>query len=225
MGDEPNSTPRPRSDRLVAWLDPKLILPFAQSLVILLVGWWIKDGVSLALQKRQLDLANVREMRELLLELSKPSQDLVAYRATASALAPFGSYAIVPLILVIQDGEANQSLAAETGLRIIAIRDPEIVTAELIKILNNRSRLYGWRAHLSAVRLLGELGAGRARHACESYWRALGGEAATDSTRALQCTSLVREDAAPTADQVMEVVLAVKGSLANLRSASGGRRS
>ena len=127
--------------------------PYLSGVVVLVIGFWLKDSVSLALQREQLDLAYVKDVRDLIQgfdsSTEQPSAD-----ANAIALAMYGEFAIVPLFERLQGGDVAQ-LAAERGLRLIGANDPATACPRFTKLLRDPSRRYTWQTHKTVVRLIG----------------------------------------------------------------------
>src|SRR4030095_12593964 len=92
--------------------------PYIGGLVVLLVGFWIKDSVTLALQREQLNLAYAQQMRDLVKDFDESSTPTDADR-NAIGLAMFGKYAIVPLLERLESGGDVLPLAAQRGLRLV----------------------------------------------------------------------------------------------------------
>jgi len=127
--------------------------PYLGGLVVLVVGFWLKDSVSLALSREQLDLAYVKDVRDMIEDFDasteQPSAD-----ANAIALAMYGKFAIVPLIERLQGGDVAQ-LAAERGLRLIGDNQPADACPRFTKLLGDLTRRYTWQTYKSVLRLIG----------------------------------------------------------------------
>jgi len=198
------------------WLDPKLVVPFLQALVILLVGWWIKDSVTLAISQKQLDLANVKEMRDLVRDLLEPDQAPGDYQSAAVALAPFGTYAISIFLELEQKGTDNQQMASEDGLRAVALAQPAAVAQELRRIIRNQTGFYSYTAHLFAIRMLAQMDVGKALAELEAYQaRVLSLE--SDSARLELLRQVVSEERPPGVDQVKRTLGTLDASIKALR--------
>ncbi len=204
--------------RWASWLDPKLIVPFVQTLVVLLVGWWIKDSVSLALTQKQLDLANVKEMRELVLVLLKPGLESEDYQSAAVALAPFGTYTISTFLQLEQEGSDFQQLASEAGLRAVALKEPKAVAEQLRRIIRNRTGFYSYSAHLFAIRMLAQMGVQESLPELEDYHTRLA-RAASDSLRLETWRSMVSENRRPDKLQLKRLMASLEASIRALRQA------
>lgn len=155
-----------RWDKAEVWVPP--LASFLQAVVLALLAFGLTGQVTAALEQRKLDLANVSEMRQLHLDLQTASTAIDA-NASAAALGSFGHYAVVPLVMVIEQGEPTRSAAAEDGLRSAALVDSVAVSRHMIRVLSNRTGLYSWHSHQFAIRLLGELGCRAAVPALEAY--------------------------------------------------------
>jgi hypothetical protein len=122
-------------------------------LVLAVAGFYINS----ALQRPQLELSNAKEIQTLLAKLGDPNVTKTDAEASAVTLAAFGSYSIGPLLSVLQNGGDIRIPAAEKGLRIIGITNSEPVCEALVRVLRNRTQLFNWLTHKSAIRLLGDL--------------------------------------------------------------------
>lgn len=215
-------TPAPRPNSRASWLDPKMIVPFVQTLVLLLVGWWIKDSVSLALTQKQLDLANLSEMRTLVAELLERDQSPEHYRSAAVALAPFGTYTITTFLQLEQEGTDNQQLACEAGLRAVALREPKAVAEQLRRIVRNRTGFYTYDAHLFAIRTLGIMDTRESLPDLEAYHARLA-QAASDSVRLRILRSIVSQNNAPGEMELPVLMASLEASIGALRQGRGDR--
>jgi hypothetical protein len=200
------------------WLDPKLIVPFLQAVVVLFVGWWIKDSVTIALTQKQLDLANVKEMRELVQNLLTPNQPLTAYQSAAVALAPFGMYTMGTFIQLEQEGSDNQQLASEAGIRALALKEPKAVAEQLRRIIRNRTGFYTYNTHLFAVRTLGQMDVKEALPELVSYQKYLAG-AGSDSLRLATWRQMVSENKEPGELQMKRLIASLEASIDAIRQA------
>jgi uncharacterized low-complexity protein len=144
---------QPRSG-LRDWL--QTLGPYLAGLVVLIVGFWLKDSVSLALQREQLDLNYVKDVRDMIEDFDASTEQPAA-DANAIALAMYGKYAIVPLIERLQGGDVAQ-LAAERGLRLIGDNEPAAACPRFTKLLDDPTRRYTWQTYKSVLRLIGVSG-------------------------------------------------------------------
>ena len=127
--------------------------PYLSGLVVLIVGFWLKDSVSLALQREQLDLAYVKDVRDLIKDFDSSTEQPSA-DANAIALAMYGQFAIDPLLERLQGGDVAQ-LAAERGLRLIGTNEPAAACPRLTKLLGDPAHRYTWQTHKTVIRLIG----------------------------------------------------------------------
>lgn len=153
---EGDSRPGPWLQR-VGVLAEKAVVP----VVVLVLGFALKDSVDQALRRRQLELSAASEIRGLVERLA--SSDREEARAAAVTLASFGDFAAVALARELQEAGTVGALAAEDGLRSLALSGSAEACDVLRRMVRNRTRLYDWRTHRRAVRLLGELGCEEAR--------------------------------------------------------------
>src|SRR5512143_551396 len=98
----PPSDPHPGA--LARWLDPGLIVPIVQAVLLALLGFFLTGRITNALEQRKLDLASVKEMQEQLLVLHRETVPADSASASAAALAAYGSYAVAPFIDLIDHG-------------------------------------------------------------------------------------------------------------------------
>jgi hypothetical protein len=138
------------------WLTP---------LTLAFVGFYINS----TLQKPQLELSNAKEIQGLLAKLDDPNVTKNDADAAAITMATFGTYSIGPLISVLQTGGDVRVPAAEKGLRIVGITNPEPACDRLVGVLNNRTQLFTWMTHKSVIRLLGDLNCQSSRSGLGSY--------------------------------------------------------
>jgi len=172
----PKPPPKGRGARLLAWMGaeaPK----FLAAVVLLVVTYWIKDSVDLAIKKQQLQLAYSKEMQTHLEHMAAANADRDTIERSAMLLAAYGEPAIIPLLNEARN-DGLRGAAAESGLRFLALTDPEAVCRVLTRALQNRSRLFGWQGHLRIVRSLGDSGCSGARPVLERYRDALRAAAA-----------------------------------------------
>ena len=148
----------------------KTLLP---SLIILFVTFSIKDSVDLALRERQLQLANVQAMAGLAADMQKGGQTDEQTTQKAVQLAAYGRYSVPFFIHVLEVGDITSQTGAERGLWMVSMSEPEEVCAGLTAVIRNRTGLYRWTTHLSALRLLGEAGCGSAEKTVADYAAAM----------------------------------------------------
>jgi hypothetical protein len=156
------------------WLEVmKAIAPLITGVVVAIVGYLLTGSINNAIQKQQLELSNVKEMRELLLKLGDPNASREEVQATAVTLSAFGRHAVAPLVNLLQGGGETRVVAVQEGLRAVGRTDPEAVCEQLARVVGNRTRLFSWDTHLWAIALLGELDCTEARPLFGEYARLL----------------------------------------------------
>jgi len=127
--------------------------PYVSGLVVLLVGFWIKDSVTLALQREQLDLEYVKQMRDLIKDFDQAPNQAEA-DADAVGLAMYGQHAIIPLVERLEGGDVA-SLAAERGLGLIGSNDPAVACPKFAGVVADRARRFKWQTHKTMIKVIG----------------------------------------------------------------------
>ncbi len=131
----------------------KTLLP---SIVLALLGFALKDTVDQALREREIQLAAVKEMETLVPDLQKTDLVRADAQAKAAQLAAYGRYSVPFFVNILEVGNQNAAVGAEDGLRMVARSEPEVVCAALQTVIQNRTGLYRWQTHLSALEVLGQ---------------------------------------------------------------------
>ncbi len=153
------------------WEKLQALTPLVSGVFVAIVGYFLTGSVNNAIQRQQLQLSNVKEMRELLAQLN--TADSNQAEAAAFTLSAFGRPAVPALVAALLAGGEVRAPAAERALRAIGLNESEAVCEPVRKVLDNRTGRFPWVAHLSAIRLLGDLECRRARASVEAYARAL----------------------------------------------------
>jgi hypothetical protein len=151
------------------WEKLQAVGPLIAGVLVAIVGYFLTGSVNNAIQRQQLQLSNVREMRELLAQLNTPEAESAAF-----TLSAFGRPAVPALVAALAAGGDPRAPAAESALRAIGLDDPGAVCTAARKIIDNRTALFSWLAHLSAIRLLRDVECPGARASLEAYSQALG---------------------------------------------------
>jgi hypothetical protein len=159
-----------RKDR---WEKLQAVTPLLSGILVAVVGYFLTGSVNNAIQRQQLHLSNVKEMRDLLGQLN--TADIDQADAAAFTLSAFGRPAVPAVMGALLAGGEVRAPAAEKALRAIGFDDPSAVCEPARKVVDNRTARFSWLAHLSAIRLLGDLECRDARTSVEAYARALGG--------------------------------------------------
>jgi hypothetical protein len=144
---------RPRSS-LRDWI--QTLGPYLSGLIILIVGFWLKDSVSMAIQRDQVDFSYVKDVRELIQKFDQATEQSSA-DTNAIALAMYGKFALVPLIERLESGDVAK-IAAERGLRLVGADQPEAACPRFANLLDDPSPRFTWQTHKTIVRLLGASG-------------------------------------------------------------------
>jgi hypothetical protein len=131
----------------------KTLLP---SIVLAILGFALKDTVDQALREREIQLAAVKEMETLVPDLQKTDLVRADAQAKAAQLAAFGRYSVPFFVNIVEVGNQNAGVGAEDGLRMVARSEPQAVCAALQSVIQNRTSLYRWQTHLSALEILGQ---------------------------------------------------------------------
>lgn len=153
------SPPKPWPARMLGWMGaeaPKLLA----SVVLLVLGFWIKDSVDLAIKQRQLDLSYTKEMLGLLQKLTE-EEDLGKLTNGAVVLASFGEPALPALLMELRRPDLH-AVAATRGLEAMAVREPETLCRVLPPLLLKRNQHYDIGAHRTLLSLIGDNGCRKA---------------------------------------------------------------
>jgi len=179
--------PRPPDPkRRDKWDILQLLIPLVTPVVVGVVGFGLKDSFDRSLRREELQLSNVREMRQLLVDIQAEAVTPESAQATALTIAAFGRPAIGPLVTVLATGDEIRRPAAERALRALGLTDAEAVCRPLVGIVDNRNGRYTWLTHLSAWRLAGDLECGGARAALGRYQALLTSVASPDQLARLE---------------------------------------
>ena len=208
--DDPVPPPKPWPARALGWMGaeaPKLIA----SIVVLVLGFWIKDSVDLAIKQRQLDLSYTKEMLALLQKLTE-EEDLGKLNNNAVVLASFGEPALPALLMELRRTDLH-AVAATRGLEAMAVREPEALCRVLPPLLLKRNQHYDIGAHRILLSLIGDNGCTKALPQLRRY-RDLVNAAAAGKPEALR-QRIGGEIAAP-AEAYPRLKQAVDEAIANL---------
>ena len=144
----------------------KTLLP---SIVLAVLGFALKDSVDQALREREIQLEAVKEMEKLVPDLQKTDLDRPDAQAKAAQLAAFGRYTVPFFVNILEVGNQNAGVGAEDGLRMVARSEPQSVCAALDSVVRDRTGLYRWQTHLSALEVLGQANCSTACNDVKSY--------------------------------------------------------
>jgi hypothetical protein len=162
-GKKKKKPPKPPS----IWDRLNTLGPIITPIIVLVIGYWLKDSVDNAIKRQELQLSNVKEMREELAAIQKADVTPEAVQASAFTLAAFGQHAVPPLLTVLSSGDEIRRPAAERALRAVGLTDPEAVCGPIARVIDNRTGRFNWLTLQSAIRLAGDLTCTNARPALE----------------------------------------------------------
>ncbi|WP_457424036.1 hypothetical protein [Roseateles sp. P5_E7] len=157
--DAPAPPPKPLPARFLGWMGaeaPKLLA----GIVTLVLGFWIKDSVDLAVKQGQLNLSYTKEMLVVLQKLTE-EEDLGKLNNSAVVLASFGEPALPALLMELRRTDLH-AVAATRGLEAMAVRDAELLCRVLPPLLLKRNQHYDISAHRTLVGLIGDNGCRKA---------------------------------------------------------------
>jgi hypothetical protein len=146
--------------------------PFASSVALLLIGYWVTDSVKSALEREQLDLDYVKDMRDLIKDFDESTTPPAA-DANAIALAMYGRHAILPLVQRLEGGDVVQ-LAAEKALVLVGSNDPAAACPKFAAIINDKARRFRWQTHQTILRVMGQSECVKSLHDVTAYNSQLG---------------------------------------------------
>ena len=135
----------------------EIIAKVAVPIVVLVLGWWTKGSVELALKEQQLEISSAQGMEDLISTLRKSNLQPHEADGAALALAAYGRHAIAPLISVL-DGNTNARLAAEKSLFTIGLAHPKTTCDIIERSLNSHNEQFSLRGHKSVIKLLARVG-------------------------------------------------------------------
>jgi len=147
--------------------------PYVSGLIVLLVGFWIKDSVTIALQRETLDLAYVTQMRDLAKGVDDSSTQPAA-DANAMWLAMYGKHAINPLVERLESGDVVH-LAAERGLMLIGSSDQKATCPIFAALAMDKGRRFTWSTQKTMIKVIGQSGCVSAIRMLEDYKSQLAG--------------------------------------------------
>jgi hypothetical protein len=141
-------------DRYMPLLTATLTAAF--TLIVFFVGYFWKDSVDQALHERQYRLSLGQAVQSHIQTLaSTASQEQRV--AVAVALAEFGDVAVAPLTRQLRVHVSSHRIAAEEGLRTVALLARSHACDELAHLLDRDRHDYRWWSQASAANLLAEL--------------------------------------------------------------------
>lgn len=142
------------------------------SLLLGWLGWLFTGSVNQALEERQVELAAVKEMEQLVVTLEDKKLDLPTSVRTAAELASFGRYSIPAFVNLLEVGHQSNpytASGANQGLRMVASSEPALVCAQVTQIIRNRSGLYHWQTQQDALSIISDINCQSAHDAVVEY--------------------------------------------------------
>jgi hypothetical protein len=140
------------------WDVVTLLMPLVNGIALALVGWWLTGAVELALKRDQLQLAQVKEMQQLISSLTAAKIDSASALPAALTLAAYGKPAVAPLLALLTERfDEVRGPATEAALRAIGMADHDAVCAPLKTLMTSRTGRLGWPVHATVIRLLGDV--------------------------------------------------------------------
>jgi hypothetical protein len=148
-----------KSSSLRDWV--QTLGPYFAGIIVAVIGFALKDSVTLALQREQLDLEYVKQMRDLIRDFDEADTQAAA-DANAVGLAMYGRHAIIPLVERLEGGDIAR-IAAERGLRLVGNLDPVNACPRFLGVVDDRARRFRWQTQKTMIRVLGQSGCLEAR--------------------------------------------------------------
>ena len=126
--------------------------PYVTGVAVVAMGWLINDSVTHALQREQLDLDYITEMRDLIKDYDEAKgTNQTSYTV---ALAMFGAHAIPPLLKRLEISDLAGS--AEDGLRIIGSEHPDRACPVFSNVISDQARRFRWQTHKAMIEIIGQ---------------------------------------------------------------------
>jgi hypothetical protein len=148
------------------WDIVQILIAAASPIILAVLAYFLTGKITLALQERQVNLAAGKEIQALMIDVM--TKDSKTATAAAVGLAAYGDIAVPPLTYLLRSGDEAR-LAAIEGLRAAATTHPKTVCAAMKTIIENRTRIYSWENHQTAVEFIGQLQCEHGREWLEIY--------------------------------------------------------
>jgi hypothetical protein len=149
-----------------AWDKVQAIAPAVATVLsgtlVAVVGYYLTGTLNASLQRQQMQLANVKEMREQLQVLGSDRPEPGALRAAAFTLSAYGAPAAPPLFAALVEEDLHshgdgRSEAMLDALRAIGLSEPAPVCERAARIVDSHHGRYSWETHFALIRLIGDL--------------------------------------------------------------------
>ena len=160
------------------WDIYQMISPLLQALILAVLAYVLTGRVTNAIQREQLDLSGIKEMRELLVRLqgTKPEESSDR-QAAAVTLAAFGRFAVGPLIHALDTAQREARLdtaeAVERALAMNGWSDPIPVCSALSRVIGDPAQSFHVETHRSAIDVLARANCRAQLPALKAYARQL----------------------------------------------------
>jgi len=193
------------------WDKAQAILPplatVVSGIVVAVVGYYLTGTLNASIQRQQMQLANVKEMREQLQVLGSDRPEPGALRAAAFTLSAYGAPAAPPLFAALVQEDLNshgdgRSEAMLDALRAIGLSDSAPVCDRATRIVDSHHGRYSWATHLALIRLIGDLECTSAAAALQRYGPLVAGLSREDLEKYKRA---VAANPAPDLDSVRQV--------------------
>ena len=206
--------PPPPPARKGPWDVATLLMPLMNGVAIALVGWWLTGTVELALKRETLQLAQVKEMQQLIAGLTTEKLDADSALPTALTLAAYGKPAVPPLLALLTERfDEVRGPAVESALRAIGMANREALCEPLVVLSKARAGRLSWPVHATVIRLIGDVQCEKAG----AQLRAIDGRLASGELAALAA----EYDSRPVFDRnsILELRKTIADSLRSLEPA------
>lgn len=204
--------PSGRWQRFSKWMGPALPT-LITSIVMLVLGYWIKDSVDIAIKQQTLQLSYVKEMKEQLVAMATES-DPDAVKRAAVVIAAFGEPALLPLMNELRFG-GNRELGAVSGLSALAFMHPQAVCGGVMRVLKSPTQPLSWEGHAAAAQTLAAANCSEALPVLQAHVTLL---APVADGGTVDVTQLIADN--PTVSQQKEWLRRLKQSVARLSAAA-----
>jgi hypothetical protein len=138
--------------RFFGGLAPALPQLFS-SVVIVILGFAIKDSVDIAIRQQQLQQSFAAGAHGGLEQMTREGAGPEVTKQAAAVVAAFGSAAVMPLVNELRAG-GNRTVGAEAGLGALTLTEPEAVCNALRRALAHSGQWLHAEAYMATVRTL-----------------------------------------------------------------------
>ncbi len=150
--------PAPPPQKKGPWDVASLLMPLMNGVAIALVGWWLTGAVEVALKRDTLQLAQVKEMQQLIAGLTADKLDAQSALPMALTLAAYGKPAVPPLLALLTERfDEIRGPATESALRAIGMSHREALCGPLLSLAKARAGRLSWPVQATVIRLLGDV--------------------------------------------------------------------